>query len=153
MQRPEWDAGHNARLIEFGVYDPADFDIGHAVELLDGDHDIFGDGTIRAVLTPGHTSGHQSLVIEGKTILVGDACYCRLALDLDALPSYSYDGDRQRETFTWLRAQEAAARSWCSPTTSRSGKTEWAPAALFDRLVTKRSGGLGQRGSRMITGI
>ena len=87
VQRPEWEAGHNARLIEFGVYDPADFDIGHDVELLEGEHDIFGDGTLRVVVTPGHTSGHQSLVVEGETILVGDACYCRLALDLDALPS------------------------------------------------------------------
>ena len=107
VQSPEWQAGHNARLIEFGVYDPADFDIGHDVELLDGEHDIFGDGTLRTVVTPGHTSGHQSLVVEGRTILVGDACYCRLALDLDALPSYSYDAERQRETFTWLREQEA----------------------------------------------
>ena len=104
---PSGTRGTTRGLIEFGVYDPADFDIGHDVELLDGDHDIFGDGTMRAVVTPGHTSGHQSLVIEGKTILVGDACYCRLALDLDVLPSYSYDGDRQRETFMWLREQEA----------------------------------------------
>ena len=108
VQAPEWKAGHHPRLIEAGVYDPADFDIGHDVELLDGEHDVFGDGTLRIVPTAGHTPGHQSLIVDSTTILVGDACYCRLALDLDALPSYSYDPDKQRETFRWLREQDAA---------------------------------------------
>jgi len=108
VQRAEWEAGHHPRAIEHGVYDPADFDIGHDVSLLEGEHDIFGDGTLRIVATAGHTPGHQSLIVDGTTILVGDACYCRLGLDLDTLPLFAYDTDRQRETFTWLRAQEAA---------------------------------------------
>ncbi len=108
VQRNEWEAGHDARMIEFGVYDPADFDLGHEVTLLDGEHDVFGDGALRLVPTPGHTPGHQSLVVDGKHILVGDACYCRLALDLDTLPQYSVDAEQQRAVFAWLREQETA---------------------------------------------
>jgi glyoxylase-like metal-dependent hydrolase (beta-lactamase superfamily II) len=58
--------------------------------------------------TPGHTKGHQSLLIENRLLLVGDACYCRLALDRDALPPFAADLERQRKTFAWLRRREAA---------------------------------------------
>lgn len=104
----EWDAAFDEGMVEFGAFEPGFFDLGHDRQLLDGEHDLFGDGTVVVVPTPGHTAGHQSLLVEGTTLLVGDACYCRLALDLDALPPFSHDADRQRATFAWLRRQEAA---------------------------------------------
>jgi glyoxylase-like metal-dependent hydrolase (beta-lactamase superfamily II) len=89
-----------------GPYVVDDFDLGHARRLLDGEHDLFGDGSLRLIPTPGHTAGHQSLLVEGRTLLVGDACYCQLALDTDALPAASHDEDRHRQTFAWLREQQ-----------------------------------------------
>jgi N-acyl homoserine lactone hydrolase len=103
VQRAEWDAAHDAGMIELGGYNPDDFEVGHDVEYLDGEHDIFGDGALVLVPTNGHTAGHQSLVVDGRTVLVGDACYCQLALDDDALPPFSYDEARQRAVFAWLR--------------------------------------------------
>jgi glyoxylase-like metal-dependent hydrolase (beta-lactamase superfamily II) len=108
VQRDEWAAAFHPGLIEFGVFNPDDFDIGLDRVELDGEHDVFGDGSVRLVPTPGHTHGHQSLVIENRLLLVGDACYCRLALDLDALPAFAADADLQRKTFAWLREQESA---------------------------------------------
>ena len=108
VQRAEWEAAFRPRLVEAGIFNPDDFDVGHDRELLDGEHDVFGDGSVRLVPTPGHTAGHQSLVVEDRILLVGDACYCRLALDLDALPTYGHDLERQRKTFAWLREREAA---------------------------------------------
>jgi N-acyl homoserine lactone hydrolase len=108
VQAAEWEAARNEKLVAFGTYEPTDFDLGHDRLLLDGEHDVFGDGSVRLVPTPGHTPGHQSLLVEGRRLLVGDACYCRLALDRDALPMFSPDPDRQRATFGWLREQEAA---------------------------------------------
>jgi glyoxylase-like metal-dependent hydrolase (beta-lactamase superfamily II) len=108
VQGAEWDAAFEPGLVEYGVFNPADFDLGHDRELLDGERDVFGDGSVRLVPTPGHTNGHQSLLIENRVLLVGDACYCRLALELDAPPPYAADLDRQRSTFSWLREQEAA---------------------------------------------
>jgi len=108
LQAKEWEAGHKESLVAVGIYEPEDFDLGHDKVLLDGEHDVFGDGSVRIVPTPGHTPGHQSLLVEGRLLLVGDACYCRLALDLDALPMFSPDPDRQLATFGWLREQEQA---------------------------------------------
>ncbi|UQA63925.1 N-acyl homoserine lactonase family protein [Polyangium aurulentum] len=49
------------------------------MRLLDGDADIFGDGTVKIVATPGHTPGHQSLVVKlrraGTLVISGDACH------------------------------------------------------------------------------
>ena len=44
--------------------------------LVDGDHDVFGDGTVILKSTPGHTPGHQSLLVRlvktGSIVLSGD---------------------------------------------------------------------------------
>jgi len=40
--------------------------------------DLFGDGSIRLAFTPGHSEGHQSLILRtasGEVLLTGDACY------------------------------------------------------------------------------
>ena len=108
VQQAEWDAAFRGPLVDFGVFNPDDFDLGHDREVLDGEHDLFGDGSVVVVPTPGHTAGHQSLLVEGRLLLTGDACYCRLALDLDAPPPFGHDIDRQRGVFAWLREQEVA---------------------------------------------
>lgn len=45
-------------------------------EVIDGDHDVFGDGTVVLKSTPGHTPGHQSLYVKlaktGGVVLSGD---------------------------------------------------------------------------------
>src|SRR5215475_6575835 len=33
------------------------------IKKLAGDHDVFGDGSVKIVSTPGHTPGHQSLLV------------------------------------------------------------------------------------------
>ncbi|HEX4241328.1 MAG TPA: N-acyl homoserine lactonase family protein [Steroidobacteraceae bacterium] len=44
--------------------------------LLSGDHDVFGDGTVVVLATPGHTEGHCSLLVRlkntGPVVLSGD---------------------------------------------------------------------------------
>ena len=79
VQSAEWTAAQDPIMAELGVYHPPDFHTGQEVEQIDGMVDLFGDGSVVAVPTPGHTAGHQSLLIEGRLLLVGDACYCQLA--------------------------------------------------------------------------
>lgn len=108
VHRAEWEAARRGD----GTYDPADFDLGHDRELVDGEHDLFGDG--RAVLLPtcGHTAGHQSLRLRtdgGQTVvLCGDACYLRDALTGDVLPPFVWDADDQRRSFQLFRELERA---------------------------------------------
>jgi glyoxylase-like metal-dependent hydrolase (beta-lactamase superfamily II) len=49
--------------------------------LIDGDYDLFGDGSVRILKTPGHTPGHQVLVLRlqkaGTVILAGDLYHFR----------------------------------------------------------------------------
>ncbi len=51
----------------------------HPVTLLEGDRDVFGDGSLTILSTPGHTPGHQSLLVKlpktGAVILSGDAAH------------------------------------------------------------------------------
>jgi glyoxylase-like metal-dependent hydrolase (beta-lactamase superfamily II) len=51
--------------------------------------DLFGDGSVRAVFTPGHTHGHTSYVLrlrDREVLIACDAAYTMRTLDEDALP-------------------------------------------------------------------
>ena len=56
--------------------DTVAFNKKHPVKLVDGDHDIFGDGSLVLLSTPGHTPGHQSLYVKlartGGVVVSGD---------------------------------------------------------------------------------
>jgi N-acyl homoserine lactone hydrolase len=55
------------------------FKLEHPVTLLEGDRDVFGDGSLTILSTPGHTPGHQSLLVKlpntGAIVLSGDAVH------------------------------------------------------------------------------
>jgi N-acyl homoserine lactone hydrolase len=46
---------------------------------LAGEHDVFGDGSVTIISTPGHTPGHQVLLVKlpktGAVLLSGDAVH------------------------------------------------------------------------------
>jgi len=50
-------------------------------QMIDGDYDVFGDGTVSILKTPGHTPGHQSLMLKlrkaGTVIISGDLFHLR----------------------------------------------------------------------------
>jgi len=51
--------------------------------------DLFGDGSVRLLSTPGHTRGHQSVLLrlrDGEALLLGDAAYTRAMLAGRARP-------------------------------------------------------------------
>ncbi|AMN42391.1 N-acyl homoserine lactonase family protein [Rhodoplanes sp. Z2-YC6860] len=58
------------------------------------DKDVFGDGSVIVLRTPGHTPGHQALLVKlasGNIILSGDAVHFRENLDTDGAPAFNYD--------------------------------------------------------------
>lgn len=59
--------------------------------LLDGDHDVFGDGRVVVKSTPGHTPGHQSLFVQlakmGNVVLSGDLYHYPEERTLQRMPS------------------------------------------------------------------
>jgi len=73
---------------------PRDFDLGHKSRLVDGEHDVFGDGSVVCLPTYGHTPGHQSLRLRldhGEVVLAADACYFCQTLRERRLPRNMYD--------------------------------------------------------------
>ena len=52
---------------------------------LDGDYDLFGDGTVQIISTPGHTIGHQSVKVKlpasGTFVIAQDAIWMQEILD------------------------------------------------------------------------
>ena len=57
VQRREWDAGMDPDSAAQRGFDPRDFDLGHKLRLVDGEHDVFGDGSVVCLPTHGHTPG------------------------------------------------------------------------------------------------
>ena len=68
---------------------------GGKVEPQPADKDVFGDGTVMILRTPGHTPGHQSLLVrlkeKGPVILIGDAAHFHENYDNDGVPGFNYD--------------------------------------------------------------
>jgi N-acyl homoserine lactone hydrolase len=65
------------------------------LKLLDGDTDVFGDGSVTLVSTPGHTPGSQSLLVHlknsGFIILSGDVVHLEESFEKDTVPSLNTD--------------------------------------------------------------
>ena len=59
----------------------------NAFTAVDGVYDVWGDGVLTCIPTPGHAPGHQSLLIANddgtKTLLMGDVVYMPEALDYE----------------------------------------------------------------------
>ena len=69
----------------------------HPVTKIEGDRDVFGDGSVTIFATPGHTPGHQSLLVKlpktGAIVLSGDAVHFQSNWDNRRVPSINTDKD------------------------------------------------------------
>ena len=86
-------------FFQAGAYIRADFDKSHLNwHFLEGYrddfYDVFGNGKLRIVFTPGHSPGHQSLLVNlekwSPTLLTGDSVYTEEILEEDVLPGLVY---------------------------------------------------------------
>ena len=87
VQKAEWD---------FAVTLPQKlFRSERKKELVEGDTDLFGDGTVVLLATPGHTPGHQSLLVclprTGCVVLSGDVVHFRSNWDNRGVPGFNWD--------------------------------------------------------------
>jgi N-acyl homoserine lactone hydrolase len=74
------------------------FKPGHPVTKLEGDRDVFGDGSVTILSTPGHTPGHQSLLIRlphtGAVVLSGDAVHFKANWDNRGVPTPNFSKEQ-----------------------------------------------------------
>ena len=81
---PQATPAHPESRARLGVRSPArraPFKRERPVRALQGDLDVFGDGSVTVLSTPGHTPGHQSLLVRlphtGWIVLSGDLSHFR----------------------------------------------------------------------------
>ena len=102
VQAAELAAARNPPVYQQELYKPADFEHDCSGSR-DGDTDVFGDGTLRVLSTPGHTPGHQSIYVEFEhrkpLVLIGDA-------------TYSLAKMRQRRLSAVVWSADATVASW-----------------------------------------
>jgi len=94
VQRREWEAGQAPDAAETRGFFAVDYDLGHRLRLIDGEHDVFGDGSVVCMPTYGHTPGHQSLRLRldsGEIVLAADSCYFCRTLRERRLPALLHD--------------------------------------------------------------
>jgi N-acyl homoserine lactone hydrolase len=110
----------------------------HPVTLVQEDLDVFGDGSVMIVYTPGHTPGHQSCLVHlsktGWILLSGDAVHLQDNWDNRRIPYFSTMPDAQKLQ-TQLSMQRMAdlisfyhAQLWINHEKSQSDKLKHAPA-------------------------
>mgnify|MGYP003338548710 FL=1 len=109
VQRREWEVGMSPDgESKFGFY-KVDFDKGHKVKQVEGEYDVFGDGSVVCIPTYGHTPGHQSLRVRterGEVVLTGDACYFCRTLKERRLPARVFDRVEMLASLDRLEALE-----------------------------------------------
>jgi N-acyl homoserine lactone hydrolase len=90
IQKAEWESMFSSSAQQqpmFATYGALE---GSKTIKLEGDHDVFGDGTVVLKSTPGHTPGHQSLFVKlartGPVMLTGDLYHYAAERTLGKIP-------------------------------------------------------------------
>ena len=82
------------------------------VNKIEGDHDVFGDGTVVFKYMPGHTPGHQVLFLNlkehGPLLLSGDLYHFYENREYQRIPIFNYDVAQTKES---MKAFEAFAEA------------------------------------------
>ena len=94
MQR-QFDHAFDYRLLDF------ESDAADSFASFGRSFDLFGDGSVQIVFTPGHTAGHCSVVLrlsDRDVLLTGDAAYTQKTIADSALPARMADEHRFRRS-------------------------------------------------------
>jgi len=118
-----WLVQKAERDLMFGEKAPRTFDAYKALKdsktkVLEGDLDVFGDGTVVIKSTPGHTPGHQALFVKlvrhRPVVLSGDLFHFPEERTLDRVPTFEFNKDQTRASRSALEAfmKTAGADLW-----------------------------------------
>lgn len=86
--------------------------------LANEDFDVFGDGTVRIVAAPGHTPGHQVLLVRlpkrGPVLLAGDLYHYPEERTTGRVPTFEFDAEQSRASRAKVEAllAETGAELW-----------------------------------------
>jgi N-acyl homoserine lactone hydrolase len=100
-RRQLYDHDYDWRALDFGAANVGSFaSFGHAI-------DLFDDGSVRLLSTPGHTKGHMSVLLRlssgRELLLTGDAAYSRATIDQELVPLFCDDVHRYQRSLREIR--------------------------------------------------
>ena len=135
VQRAEHDAAFGDDPAEFR-FDPANYGALETAEtvLLDGDHDVFGDGSVVIKSAPGHTPGHQVLFVDlaeyGPVVLSGDLYHFPESRSLKRVPTFNYDAEMTLASMDRIEdfLIETGARLWIEHDIAENALLDKSPA-------------------------
>ncbi len=99
---------------------PSNFDKLRAnpMKILSGDHDVFGDGSVTIKPAPGHTPGHQVLVVRlpksGPVMLSGDMVHLGYSWNYGVVPSFNFDVPQSMASIAAMKdyTEKTGTRLW-----------------------------------------
>jgi glyoxylase-like metal-dependent hydrolase (beta-lactamase superfamily II) len=135
MQAAEYDAAFGPDAAKHN-FNSATYDkLRHnPVVKLHGDYDVFSDGSVVIKSTPGHTIGHQALLVRlpktGPVLLSGDLVHFEDNWVHKRVPSMNYDREQSGQTMRAVEAflAETGATLWINHDKAQSDRIPKAPA-------------------------
>jgi glyoxylase-like metal-dependent hydrolase (beta-lactamase superfamily II) len=105
------------------------------IDKVAGDRDVFGDGSVTILSTPGHTPGHQSLLVvlpkTGALVLSGDAVHFRDNWEQRRVPSMNVNREQTLASLDRIAGvlAERKATLWINHDRAQSATLRYAPAS------------------------
>lgn len=135
MQKEEYDAAFGPEPAKYG-FDPTTYSTmrSNPLKTLEGDYDVFGDGTVVIKRMLGHTPGHQALYVKlpktGNILLSGDLVHYTDNWVHKRAPSFNFDKEQSiktmEETEQFLKTNHATL--WIQHDLEQNAGIRHAPA-------------------------
>ena len=137
IQQAEYDALFGPEPLKHG-FAPADFERLRDAKTvkLTGDHDVFGDGSVLIKSAPGHTPGHQVLVVRlpksGPVMLSGDMVHLVTSWEHRIAPSFNFDVPQSLRTIDAMKAYAArnGVQLWVNHDREQHARIPKAPSSV-----------------------
>ena len=110
VQQGDYDAAHAEGNMNVPAVQP-ELLVGikeRPTQVLSGDHDVFGDGTVQLIAADGHTPGHQVLFVDlaetGPVVLSGDLYHFQFSRANRVVPLFNVDAERSLQSMDKVEA-------------------------------------------------
>ena len=135
IQRAEYAAMFGPEAQKFGFIS-ANYEQlrGNPAMIIDGDYDVFGDGSVLIKSAPGHTPGHQVLVVRlpsrGPVMLSGDMVHLRYSWDNRVVPPFNFNVEQSGRSIDAMKAyaRQTNTELWINHDMEQSKAIPKAPA-------------------------